>query len=182
MAGTPPEVVGTTFLFIFFAFLASLVALYLMRTKKLSRDDVRVRYRARAGRRLRRLRRRRPSPHLMQTRALYPRPPAPPAEPIMLRIDYCCDRVLLANVAVHVDAPVAPAHRPHGDDQPRRPRGRRRRRAPPLKPRCAAPFPPVGCRPFSSKKMYLVCFLSLVFPPLSSSSAALLFGRGLERQ
>lgn len=37
--GFPIEIVNATFLFIFFAFLASLVNLWLKRTKKLSRDN-----------------------------------------------------------------------------------------------------------------------------------------------
>ena len=37
--GFPIEIVNATFLFIFFAFLASLVNLWLKRTKKLSKDN-----------------------------------------------------------------------------------------------------------------------------------------------
>lgn len=39
MAGFPIQIVNATFLFIFFAFLASLVNLWLKRTKKLSKDN-----------------------------------------------------------------------------------------------------------------------------------------------
>ena len=49
MAGFPIEIVNTTFLFLFFAFLASLVNLYLKRAKALSRDNVQCVPAARKG-------------------------------------------------------------------------------------------------------------------------------------
>ncbi len=114
----PIQIFNATILFIFFAFLASLVNLFLKRTKKLSKDNAQCVQRPCLAR---------PARFFFFPASAHLSPRTPLNPQALLRVHHRRHRVPVADVALHVAAPVAPADCAHlAVDVARRGRGRRR--------------------------------------------------------